>query len=196
MKKFFVLLALTAATCVGTASAQTETSEAPELSGKSKVVEFAARDGVLLLKESYELQAVKQYKLNCEVVIQTDVVSGEKIGGMIVEGFAGTSMSSAVRAILDYDELEAAIQSMEYIQKNLLNTSPGNDTEIIYLSRGDVRMGAFYRKKSRKWTIFVHPQDYSINNAWTPISDSQLEVFISNMKRAKQMLDEILLKAE
>lgn len=115
---------------------------------------------------------------------------------MIIEVFTGTSTSSAVRGILDYDELEAAIQSMEYIQNNLLNTLREVYTEIKYISRGAVEMGAYCDKESSKWKIFIDPNDDSLYNATVLIDESKLEVFISNMKQAKQMLDEILLKAE
>ena len=103
--------------------------EVPE--SKSKAVEFMTADGSFLVKEFYDLQKIKG--VECQVLIMNNVVSGKKMGCLRLETqYRSQYSSDSYIGTLDSDELDACIQSLEYIKNTLLPSAPSVYTEAEY----------------------------------------------------------------
>lgn len=172
--------------------AQTETTQ--EEKSKSKALEFLSKDGSFILKEFYELGTVKGVK--CEVLILTDVVKNEKIGCLRVETSHYVSYSygsDTYTGTLDYDELDACIKCIKYIQETLLPSSPEIYTESEYKTRDNVKVGAYYDNSKSKWTAFMYTRGYTSKSA-AFFDSSNLTELCEMMERAKGMIAEKVKK--
>ena len=101
--------------------AQAQKDDVPE--SKSKAVEFMTADGSFLVKEFYDLQKIKG--VECQVLIMNNIVSGKKMGCLRLETqYRSQYSSDSYIGTLDSDELDACIQSLEYIKNTLLPSAP------------------------------------------------------------------------
>lgn len=119
MKKVLIAF-LTVVFATMIAFAQEQAKDAiPE--SKSKAIEFLKTDGSLLIKEFYDLVKVKG--VECQVLVITNVVSKKKIGCLRLETKYSSSYSSdSCIGTLDSDELDACIQSLQYIKDTFFNS--------------------------------------------------------------------------
>lgn len=190
MKKitiFFTLLL-----CSFLSFAQSE--KGAEEQSKSKALEFLAKDGSFKLKEFYDLGSVKGVK--CEVLIITDVVDNIKVGCLRVETSHYVSYSygsDTYIGTLDYDELDACIKSIKYIQETLLPSTPEVYTESEYRTRDNVKVGAYFDKDKSKWTAFMYTKGYTSKSA-AFFDSSSLTELCDLMQKAKEMIAEKVKK--
>lgn len=186
MKKYSAIIALLL--CGFLSFAQTEKNT--EDKSKSKALEFLSKDGSFILKEFYELGTVKG--VNCEVLIITDVVKNEKIGCLRVETSHYVSYSygsDTYTGTLDYDELDACVKSIRYIQETLLPSSPEVYTESEYKTRDNVKVGAYYDVSKSKWTAYMYTKGYTSKSAEF-FDSSNLTELCDLMEKAKSMIAE------
>ncbi|MCM1531716.1 MAG: hypothetical protein NC048_04155 [Bacteroides sp.] len=143
MKKS-LLFCIFAFTAVLSSLAQSqEKSAIPE--SKSKAVEFLNANGTFLVKEFYDLQKIKG--VECQVLIMKNVVSGSKLGCLRLEThYSSQYTSDSYIGTLDSDELNACIQSLQYIKNTLLPSAPEIYTEAEYKTNDGVKFGAFFNK--------------------------------------------------
>ena len=181
MKRFWLIVCFICF-LTGVSLAQ-EKSDVPE--SKSKSVEFLNSNGTFLVKEFYDLQKIKG--VECQVLIMTNVVSGKKMGCLRLETHykSGYSDDSYI-GTLDADELDACIQSLEYIKDTLLPSTPSVYTEAQYKTNDGVQFGAYY---SKKWTAFVYTKSYTSRSAEFLGADN-ISSFIDVMKEAKRLIQE------
>ena len=113
MKQFVVTLMCVLLACVPVFAQSQVKEEIPE--SKSKSLEFLKADGTFIVKEFYDLQKVKG--VECQVLIMSNAVSGTKMGCLRLEtNYRSQYSSDSYIGTLDSDELDACIQSLEYIK--------------------------------------------------------------------------------
>ena len=162
-----------------------ETPKEPE--SQSKSVEFLSKNGSFILKEFYDLGKVKG--VTCQVLIMTNIKDNTKMGCLRLETTYSSSYSTdSYIGTLDVDELDACIQSLEYISNNLLPSTPAVYTEAEYKTRDRVRLGAFYNERKSSWSAFVYTT-YS-SRSCEFLDSSSITSLISVMERAKSLIKE------
>lgn len=184
MKKIFVIIALLLCCFLSFAQIEKNTED----KSKSKVLEFLSKDGSFILKEFYELGTVKGVK--CKVLILTDVVKNEKIGCLRVEKSHYVSLNYGIDTYigtLDYDELDACIKSIKYIQETLLPFTPEVYTESEYKTRDNVKVGAYFDVNKKEWTAFMYTKGYTTKSAEF-FDSSNLTDLCNIMEKAKDMI--------
>lgn len=181
MKKVTLLLLLSI--FVSASSFAQAKDEVPE--SKSKAVEFMTADGSFLVKEFYDLQKIKG--VECQVLIMNNVVSGKKMGCLRLETqYPSQYSNDSYIGTLDSDELDACIQSLEYIKNTLLPSAPAVYTEAEYKTNDGVKFGAYYNKG--KWTAFVYTKSYTSRSA-VFLDVENIDSFIAVMQQAKTMIE-------
>lgn len=159
---------------------------------KSKTIEFLKTDGSLLIKEFYALERIKG--VECQVLVITNVVTKKKIGCLRLETkYIGSYSSDSYIGTLDSDELDACIQSLQYIKDTLLPSTPEVYTEVEYKTNDGVKFGAYYA--NNKWTAYVYTKGYTSRSA-AFINTENIDKFIAVMQQAKTLIAEktILIK--
>jgi len=177
MKKLFLSLLLISFSALLFAQ---ETKNEPV--SQSKSIEFLSNKGLFVLKEFYDLGKIKGihiYKdiyseMDCEVLIITDIKNNTKMSCLRLkqDKYVGT---------IDADELDECIQTLEYISNNLLSTTPTVYTEVEYISRDFVKIGAFYNKG---WRIVVYLSPNSVFH----LEPSEIANLKSVFERAKYVI--------
>lgn len=166
--------------------------EGKEEKSSSKTLEFMSTDGTFLLKEYIDLGKVKGVK--CEVAIITDVVSGKKMGCMRLETKEVGSYSTYI-GTLDYDELDACVQSINYIIETILPSTPENYTELEYKTRDGVKVGAFYREntnlRKKQWSAYIYTKGYTSRSAAFFDSENLAELR-DKMLKAKEIISQMV----
>nr|DAE34984.1 MAG TPA: hypothetical protein [Caudoviricetes sp.] len=168
--------------------AQGQTAKSDEQKSNSKAIEFLQSNGTFIIKEFYDLPKVKT--LECQVLILTDIVNKKKMGCLRLETVHFSSYSKSADTYvgtLDFDELDACIQSLTYIKDNLLPSMPTVYTEAEYKTLDNVKLGAFYG--SDKWETFVYTKGYTSRSA-VFFDSASIELLISVMNQAKQIISE------
>lgn len=184
MKQFLISLVCVLLTCTSAFAQSQANDEIPE--SKSKSVEFLKADGTFIVKEFYDLQKVKG--VECQVLIMTNVVTGKKMGCLRLEtNYRSQYSSDSYIGTLDADELDACIQSLEYIKNTLLPSSPEVYTEAEYKTNDGVKFGAYCSKG--KWTAFVYTKGYTRRSAEFLGADN-IDSFIEVMRQAKSLISE------
>lgn len=158
MKKLFLF------TVLFTIAALSFAQERETEKSASEAVRFEKSVGSLIKKDFYNLvDAENDYKV--DVLILTNVLSGAKVGCLRWENrYRADYMSSSYIpyiGTLDFDELDAAIQSLTYIRDTLLPTVPDNYTEVVFESKDGMMLGAYFDNNENKWTIFVRTKSYT-----------------------------------
>ncbi len=162
-----------------------ETTTQPE--SQSKSVEFLSKNGSFILKEFYDVGKVGG--VTCQVLIMTDIKDNTKLGCLRLETSYSSSYSTDTYiGTLDLDELDACIQSLQYITNNLLSTTPTTYTEAEYKSRDRVKLGAYYNERKATWTTYVYTT-YS-SRSCEFLDKSGLSSLIGIMQNAKTMIQE------
>lgn len=184
MKKWILAL-IVAIFASMTAFAQEQAKDAiPE--SKSKAVEFLKADGSLLIKEFYDLDIIKG--VECQVLVITNVVTKKKLGCLRLETRYSSSYSKdSYIGTLDSDELDACIQSLQYIKDTLLPSTPEVYTEVEYKTNDGVKFGAYYA--NNKWTAYVYTKGYTSRSA-AFLNAENIDKFIEVMRHAKALIAE------
>lgn len=187
MKRILFLCTLTLCNLAITAQENGNNNPKEEkTTSTSKAIEFSNSNGTLITKDFYDLPKVKS--VECQVLIMTDVVKTEKIGCLRLITYHKSSYSKDTYiGTLDYEELDACIQSLTYIKEQLLPSNPTVYTETEFRTSDGVELGAYYSKG--KWTAYVHTKGYTRYSA-EYFNSSNIEDLISVMVQAKTMIEE------
>lgn len=182
MKKILLSLVCAIMACTSVFAQTQAKDEIPE--SKSKAVEFMTADGSFLVKEFYDLQKIKG--VECQVLIMRNVVSGKKMGCLrLVTQYRSQYSSDSYIGTLDSDELDACIQSLEYIINTLLTSTPEVYTEAEYKTSDGVKFGAYFNKG--KWTAYVYTKGYT-NRSAEFLGTDTINSFIAVMRQAKDII--------
>lgn len=165
---------------------------------KSKAIVFSEKDGSLMKKEFYDLPPIKSIEITC--IVFTDELTKQKNGYLRI----GTSSYSSVLGnenfygALDYDEIDACIKSLTYIQSNTIASIPTLYTECEYKTRDGVRIGVFLSSKGKKkdseskWSLFIRTKSYT-DKSLKFLEVGDIPALIDEMTQAKSILKEKLM---
>ncbi len=182
MKKLLLLIALMMP-MVLLAQEQKEKSS-------SKTVEFLSKDGSFLKKEFYDLSTVgsSYNKIDCQVLIITDMKSNEKRGCLrLTTHYPASSGNDDYIGTLDPDELDACVMCLEKIQSDITPTKPSTYTEAEYKTRDGVKIGTYWNDKKSNWIIYVQTKSYT-GRSMSTVEMSNLPSLIQNLRESKDMI--------
>lgn len=184
MKKFSTTALIIAFACFIAFSQST--NEEPK--SNSVTLEFMDNSGSFIKKEFYDLPKVKS--ATCQALILTDIKTNKKIGCLRLKTVyysSYTKSSDSYIGTLDYDELDACIQSLTYIKDNLLQAPTDTYTEVEFKTRDNLKIGAFCSKG--KWDAFIYTKGYTSRSAEFFDADN-ITSLISVMEQAKTIIEE------
>ncbi|MCM1349505.1 MAG: hypothetical protein NC338_08850 [Firmicutes bacterium] len=116
------------------------------------------------------------------------MVSKKKIGCLRQEAKYSSSYSwDSYIGTLKSDELDACIQSLQYIKDTLLPSTPEVYTEVEYKTNDDVKFGVYYA--NNKWTAYIYTKGYTSRSA-AFINTENIDKFIAVMQQAKALISE------
>lgn len=156
----------------------------------SKTVEFLSKDGSFFKKEFYEQPTVggSYNKIDCQVLIITDMKSNEKRGCLrLITHYPSSSGNDDYIGTLDPDELDACVLCLEKIQSDITPTVPATYTEAEYKTRDGVQIGTYWNKRKNEWIIYIQTKSYT-SRSMSTVDTSNLPNLIQNLKDAKEMI--------
>ncbi len=185
MKKIIPLLFSTIA-LLSTASMRVSAQSEQPSKDLSNVEKFNRRSGKIFQKEFIPLGVVK----TCEVTVYrtTDLISKEKISGVrfsyehVSRGSSDTKI-----AVLDADEIDGLIKSIEIIKSNVLPVKPENYTEVTFASRSGFEAGCFGGKDNKDWSAYIKLEKYD-SRSFVFLESAELESIIPLLVKAKTLL--------
>jgi hypothetical protein len=152
MKK---LLPLILVSFVAAASAQV-VRPTPEKE-QSQLESLAAKSGVVHERQYIDIGEIKGVKV--QVYRVTDLVSKSSVSGVRFETTVRSSYSSDAKiAVLDADEVDAVIKTIDVLKASIFPTTRESYTEVEYRSRGGFEAGAYF--SDAKWSAFVKLEKY------------------------------------
>ncbi|HMU04115.1 MAG TPA: hypothetical protein PJ990_10840 [Saprospiraceae bacterium] len=129
-------------------------NKAVEVSNAEK---FSDKTGALMKKEFSDIGEIKRCKI--QIAKFTDLITDQKnIAVRFEYNYVSTYSSDSKIALLDVDEIDGLIQSLNLIQEKVLPTSTKNYTEVSYRSRSGFEAGCFSKKDS--WSIYLKLERY------------------------------------
>lgn len=149
----------------------------------SKITAFRDQYGSLMKEETYNLGEINRIKY--DVIVYTDLIKNEKVAGLQVT----TSDSRySYFGYLDSDEIDAAVQTLNYIRDNILGTTPSVPTKIEYNTRDKVRIG-ISAEANGNWVAYVFAHSYDKNTKTTFVS-YDIPKMIEVMTRAQSIISD------
>lgn len=152
-----------------------------QANSKSETVQLLNKQGVLLLKDFYDIGKVNipfSSTIFFRNIVITNITTGEKSGALriSINGHIGT---------LDFDEIEGCIKSITYIKRNIINTIPNNYKEFIYTTKDGLTLGAYINdnKKTKEWMIFIKSQ-WHINASMNSMNIDKIDEIISMLNNS------------
>lgn len=177
MKRTLVLLALACGCLMG--FAQSENS-------KSKTVQFQLRNEGRCAFDYYLLG--QDFPLEYEVMVVTEMSSGEKMGCMQITTKRKRSRhSSGYTGTIDVDELDSCINMVQYLIGRVKETPESSFSKVEFVSRDKIRLGAYY--KDKLWQIYIQTEDGS-PNSYEYLDDANLTRLVEFINRAKAKIAE------
>ena len=138
---------------------------------ESKAAKFEESKGAIIKKEFFEMPEGKGWLNIGHIVpaIITDVRTGS------IEAFVRVEIGGA-SSILDYDEIPACLEALNYIISEETSTKPPKSEfiEVIFRSRDGLEIGAFSETFKKYWkTVIVHTKYVSEPSTTTSIKNLQ-----------------------
>lgn len=178
MKRIFYFIMLISATSWGQAK---EKINEPS---QSKTEIFTEKSGTLMKKEFVEVGYIGKCKI--EVAHFTDLITDEKINAVRFEyTYSSTYTSDTKTALLDADEIEGLIKSLNIIRGKIITTIATNYTEVIFKGRSGFSAGCYSKKE--KWELFLKLERFD-SNSYVFFKESDFADLLSLLASAKSKL--------
>lgn len=155
----------------------------------SQFEQVQLKKGSLIVKEIIDYAQLKKednYGFVNTLEFQTasvlDVETGIKVYGLrIVTRYyeSGYDQGKAV-GVMDADEIDGAIQTLQYIKQNISNLK--DYSEIVYKTRSDVEIGAYYSNPSK---VYVRINSKVIKT----YEKEDIDELISVLERGKELIE-------
>jgi hypothetical protein len=132
LNKLTLVVAVTAGWLLSSATVRAQDTNAP----KTKLEAFEAQTGIVLIKGTASLGAVPAQAGTVLVRYKesTDTSSGRKMHGVAIEVKEGDQKEDTT--IVDYDELDAFLNAIDYVGKVDYTVTPLPAFEAVYATRG------------------------------------------------------------
>ncbi|MFX1707013.1 hypothetical protein SAMN05660461_6161 [Chitinophaga ginsengisegetis] len=182
MKKVIFILIIIAPfypACSQTAKPDTDLKEQ-----KSKAELFSNKSGSLIQKQFMDIGSLRGCLI--QVAQFTDLIGGETTKAVRFEyAYSGAYSSDTKIGLLDMDEVDALIKSLNIIKDKIMPTTPEVYTEIEYKSRGGLEAGCFYSKK--QWSTFLKLARFD-DKSFVIMKDGDIIQLLSLLNDAKAKL--------
>ncbi|GAB3555293.1 hypothetical protein [Spirosoma fluminis] len=150
----------------------------------SNAERFSEKSGTLIKREYEDVGTLKKCKI--QIATFTDIISGQKTKALRFEYEAYTSLGADTKlALLDADEIDGLIKSINYLQTDLLQSKPANYTEGYYRSRGGFECGCFSGDKG--WSAFMKLERFD-SKSYVFIKPEDLTELLALLAAAKVKL--------
>jgi len=153
---------------------------------QSNAETFSKRSGTLISTQFVEIGQVKQASIS--IVLYKDLMSGqeEKAIRFEYEYHDGYSDYPDTKVgVLDRDELEGLIKSINIMRNNVFTTSPSHYTEVNFTSRSGFRAGCFSGHDG--WSFYIKLSEYDSNSTvWLKKEDTA--TILDVLTRTKERL--------
>lgn len=118
----------------------------------------------------------------------TDVRSGVKTPFVKV---TSTYKDARYESFIDFDEIPACIEALEYILKSETTNSPGNYTHIFFKTRDELEIGAINRffGSDGTWKTSIAHMKY-VKPSYFEISIKKLPKIVEALKESLALLEE------
>lgn len=150
----------------------------------SNAERFSEKSGTLIKREYEDVGTLKKCKI--QVATYTDVISGQKTKALRFEYEAYSSLGSDTKiAVLDADEVDGLVKSINYLQTQLMPTTAKNYTEAYYRSRGGFECGCYNNEKG--WSAFLKLERFD-SKSYVFIKPEDLTELLALLATAKGKL--------
>lgn len=155
-----------------------------EFVSESKAAIFEESKGAIIKKEYFEMPDGKGWMNIGHITpaIITDVRTGNIVAYVRFE-------IGGVSSILDYDEIPACLEALNYIISEETSTKPPKSEyiEVIFRSRDGLEIGAFSETYKKNWkTVIVHTKYVSDPSTTTSIRN--LQDIVNTLELAQKFL--------
>ncbi|MCO4291866.1 hypothetical protein NF867_03200 [Solitalea sp. MAHUQ-68] len=162
---------------------------------QSKADKFSERSGSLISNEFIDLGNIGGSGLlggsaKAQVVILTDLLKNEKLLALRFEKYTSKSYGGGTTSIatIDTDELSGLITSINYINEKIINTTPGNYTEVKYYSRDGFSAGCYYTSEKKDWVFFLKLEKYD-SDSYVWLKQKDIPSLLEILNKAKTTMD-------
>lgn len=188
MKKFILSVLIITSTFSFAAWAQEskETTQPP----KTKLEQFSAKTGVVLIRGFQEIGTVKglySTSVTVEVKEFVNVSDGSKQYGITVKAQEKGRLDKDHTSFIDYDEIDSLVKGIEYIKNVEPNVTQLKDFQADYSTRGDLKVSTF----SSDGKILSAVKSGIIGGVAVYLKIEELEELKNLIAQAKIKIDEI-----
>jgi len=119
---------------------------------QSKIAQFAQRTGTLINRQVTDIGVVRGLKV--QVIVVSDMIAGGKASGVKIEPVAAeTNPANRPTALLDPDEVDALIKSIEFLKSDIFNTYPDVYVDAFYTANDGFSIGAYFSEKQWRGSV-------------------------------------------
>lgn len=162
---------------------------------ESNAVRLQETKGNLLKKEVYKTKTFSGFFQGFSIssAMITDLRSGDKEAYVIIRSSADKASYSS---IIDYDELPACIEALDYIINTEISSKPANYVDVFIKTRDALEIGALYDEAlgmgtGMRWQTAITHRKY-ITNPTIVVPVKRLQEIMDELVSAKVLLDEKL----
>lgn len=186
MVGFLVIFALSALSSpVATAQQSEEAARVP----KTKLEEFQAQTGTVVIKGYSEIGRVSAIgSVEVSAMEFTDATSGRKQSGVLIEIKESGRLPNTGRSFIDIDEVDALLKGLDYISKATSDVTKLGMFEATYKTKGYFNATTF---SSSSGKIDAALKSGSVRPANAFLSLQQLSELRSLIVKAQQKLDSV-----
>ena len=185
MKKLFIV-SLFAMFCVAAMAQNIQSNFVTE----SAAGKFEETKGAILKKEKFGTKSFSGFvsTISISPAMITNLRTGEKEPYVIV---VSTIDKSRYQSVIDYDELPACIEALDYIINSEVNNKPENYVDVFIKTRDALEIGALYDMTltGTKWQTAITHRKY-VSNPTATVSVKNLQEILEELKSAKALLEE------
>jgi hypothetical protein len=178
MKSVLSLLILAFFLSVNTVFAQEKTNVSV-----SNAELFSGKPGTLIQHDYTLVGFVSKAKI--QLVSHKDLSNNDMVSAFRFE-FVHELTDKLIVAYLDEDEIDGMIQSVSKMQKKVVTTTPENETDITYRSRGGVAVGCYWLKKNWQTYLKLGSQD---SDFYLVLKTKEFQILLDQLKAGKVMIE-------
>lgn len=150
----------------------------------SNVERFSAKSGTLIEKTFVDVGKLRDVAI--KVLVITDLIEDTKMSGVRFEYEHKTSYASDTKlALLDPDEVDGLIKSINILQNRIFNTTKTDYTEVTFRSRGGFEAGCYYSKGD--WKTYLKLEKYD-KDSFVFLNKEDFTTLLNLLNQAKQKL--------
>lgn len=160
------------------------------LKTNSNTIKFINDNNNFYLKEYYTIG--KQSGVEFINLYVTNIPTKEKRACLLISSLSGDWTSAnriEYEGAIDSDEMQSCLNSLIYFRDNLKDRKPDTYTELIYISRDFVNVGAYYEIGSfAKWNIFFRTNRF-YRDSFKSINVKHIDKIIDLFSQSKAGID-------